>query len=295
MAPSQKPTQSRCRTVQFLFGLVLVLSLFWLGYLVIHSEKHDKTVQPSTEADRPYDKFRIGGINLLEYDPEGLIVRLSVEEVVHRKRRSRLFEYQNLKELHFNHTHFDLYPRKQVSSENIYGIPYDLLGKCFHLISGSGTLKPIESYLKENSDIDLDVLSRIQFDDLVLNIHYPPGASLEVTAEKAYIGGDFQSFVLIGNVRIITPHGENVQAPLAVFSRKFDGILIPSGHFRKGIYERKKTFYRLNDKGSLLQLTQFPDIRYVDPLEVKEEELYGKIFQKLPPYQRVMFGISPLQ
>lgn len=294
MTPSQSSALTLCWIKRFLIGLV-VLSIAGLGCLVIHSGKREGGAHLQTEVERPYDKFRVGEINLVEYDHEGLIIRLSVEEVIHRKRRSRLFEYQNLKELRFAHTLLDIYPRKPGNSSNNYGIPYDLLGRCFHFVPGSGTPKPIESYLKENSDIDLDVLSRIQFDDLVLNIHYPTGASLAVTAEKAYSGGDFQSFVLVGSVRIITPHGENVHAPLAVFSRKFDGILFPSGHFRQESYEGKKTFYRLNTEGSLLRLTQFPDIKYVDPLEVKEEELYDKIFRKLPPFQRIMFGITALQ
>jgi len=266
-----------------------------LIYPAVNSDKHENAEQPTTAAERPYDKFRAGKINLLEYDQDDLIIKLSVEEIIHRKRRSRLFEYQNLKELYFNQTVFDIYIHKPFHSANNYRIPFDLLERCVHLAPGAGAAKPIESYLKETSDSDLDILSRIKFDRLALNVHYPTGDSLGVTAEKASIGGDFQSFVLEGDVRILSPYGEVLRAPQAVFSRGLDGILFPSGHFRQEKYDRNKTFYRLIANGRLVRLPQAPSVNYADPLEAKEEELYGKIFNKLPPYQRIMFGITAPQ
>lgn len=263
--------------------------------MAVNPRTHEKAAQSPPAMERTYDKFRAGKINLLEYDYKDLIIKLSVEEIVHRKRRSGFFEYQNLKELNLKHAAFDIYLYSPVHSVNNHGIPFDLLERCVHLLPGAGEAKPLESYLQETSDVDLDVLSRIQIDFFTLNIHYSTGASLEVAAEKAFLGGDFMSFVLEGNVKILTPNGEVVRAPQAVFSRRYEGILFPSGHCWKETCVRQKTFYRLKADGRLVRLPELPDVRYADPLAAKEEELYGKIFSKLPPYQRVMFGIPAPQ
>jgi len=294
MTPSRTHTSAPRWARRLLCGLVPALSVAFLIYPSVHSSKEENAAHPPA-AERSYDKFRAGNIKLLEYDQDVLMTKVSAGEIIHRKRRSRMFEYQNLKELYFNHTVFDIYLHKSFHSENNYLIPFDLLERCVHPVPGAGAVKPIESYLKETSDSDLDILSRIQFDRLTLNVHYPTGDSLEVTAEKASISGDFQSFVLVGDVRILFPHGEVLRAPQAVFSRGMDGILFPSGHFRQEKYDRDKTFYRLIADGRLVRLPQAPNIQYRDPLEAKEEELYGRILKKLPPYQRIMFGIPALQ
>jgi len=295
MAPSRTHTPALRWAGRLLCGLVPALFIALLIYPALHSGEDENALQPPQAAQRPYDKFRAGKIELREYDKDALLIKISVEEIVHKKRRSRLFEYQNLKELYFSHAVFDIYPHQTFPAATHYGIPFDLLERCVHAVPGAGAVKPLESYLQETSDSDVDILSRILFYRFSLNIHYPAGDSLEVTAEKASIAGNFQSFVLAGEVKIILPHGEVLRAPQAVFSRGMDGILFPSGHMRQETYEQRKTFYRIVADGRLLRLSPAPDVRYGDPLEAKEADLYGRVLKKLPPYQRIMFGIPALQ
>jgi len=292
MAPSQAPSPVMQRVKRSLSGLLLALFAAWLVCSAVRNDGEKSAVQPRTAGERTYDKFRAGNVSLLEYDQNGLMIRLSIEEIIHRKRKTPFFEYQNLKELRLHSAVFDIYLSDSASSAEKCGIPFHLLERCIHLLPGVEKARPIASYLEENTDGETDILSRIQFDRLAVKIHYSTGTVLELAAEKAFLGGDFKSLVLEGNVKILTPKGQAVRAQQAVITRKFDGILFPGGHFLQKTFEKQKSFYRLSADGRLTRLQPPPDVRYADPLAAKEQELYDRIFKKLPPHQRIMFGIT---
>jgi hypothetical protein len=291
--PSRIPPRTFQKVGLFVGSLVLALSMTLLVYYVAANHRPPESAVPSPFAEgRQYDKFQFSGVKSFEYDGYGgLTIKLSADSIIHRKRKSKFFEYQNLKELYLDRAVLDLYPGKEPSLAEGRCLPFALLAKSINLVPGAGPARSIESYLQETGDIDLDILSRVLFDDFSLNIHYPTGRFLAITAEKAWIGGDFQSLVLEGAVRVISTGGEVVRASRAVVSRRFDGILLPSGYLRQEVYQSHQAFFRLTAEGRLAWSSRAPRVEYGDQLEAKENEFYGRILGKIPPYQRVMFGL----
>jgi hypothetical protein len=268
------------------------IPLILTALLVSLTHCRRNSVAPQYTDNLQYDKFKLGKIELVEYDRDDLVIKITADSIIRRKRKSKLFEYQNLKELCVKNIILNVYLNKRNLPLNNSGFPFTILNKCMMSLSGTNTLKSMESYLQETTDIDLDILSRMLFEGVSLNINYPSGGLLAISAESATIGGDFRNLIMSGDVVITSRHGDTIRAPQAVLSHKFNGILFPSGHLRQKTYHKRQTFYRFASDGKIVKSHKTPKIRYTDLVEESEEKFYNKIFERVPAYVRFMFGMT---
>jgi len=126
-----------------------------------------------------YDNFKVEKISIVKRKDNRLFFSFSADRVVHRKRISKFFVYQNLKEIFLSGVQIDFYPYNMAPLKNKNTLlPLDDIGSTFASLGKPST--PIEEYLAGKADIDLDLLSRIVFENLSLNIFLSPEAFAKV-------------------------------------------------------------------------------------------------------------------
>jgi hypothetical protein len=152
-----------------------------------------------------------------------------------------------------------------------------------------------EDYLEGNSDVNLDLLTRIFIEDLLFNIHLPSGRMFSISAKVARINPDYENIVLGGPVSIVSPYGKNLHTLEVVWSKKYNGFYFPSGYSLVNKEYKKRTFFTLNAKGKFSEVFPIPEINYTDIIEEKEKVLYTYLSPKMPPHIRFMFGMTGVQ
>ena len=273
--------------------LLFIIAIF--VYSPVHNkESPGSNLQPDIDIrDKPeghYDNFRVDKISIMKRQDNRILFSLSADKVIHRKRISKLFVYQNLKEIYMSGIKIDFYPYNNISirHKNI-AIPVDDIGSIFTSLGKPST--SIEEYLAGNADIDLDLLSRLLLEDLSINIHLPDNKNIVLTAKSTRINIDLENIVLEGHVKVITSDGKELLASQAVWSRKFNGIYLPDGHTLQNEQRKGKAFFAITTKGKFSRVWKCPNIEYVDLLEEREKDLYAHLSKKMPAYARFMFGM----
>lgn len=168
-------------------------------------------------------------------------------------------------------------------------LPLDDIGSSFASLGKPPT--PIEEYLAGNADIDLDLLSRILFENLSLNIFLSPDKKISISAKFARVNTDLENIVLEGPITIVDSDRGEMLASEAVWSRKFNGIYLPDGYVLNNKQFKGKAFYTIDTKGKFSKALKLPDIEYKDFIEEREKVLYAYLSKNTPPYLRLMFGI----
>jgi hypothetical protein len=283
----------RHRIGRVVLPLLLVLSFAALFILFTKKEEdpglsNEATLRDVPEAD--YDQFKAEKVFITEQQGARTLFTLYADSIIHRKRRAKFFVYQNLKEIHLKNAKIDIYPESNPSSTNRkQALPFDLFKSSFE--SFGNTPASVQDYLAGNSDLNLDLLSRVLLDELSIDIHLPGSKRFSLCAERARINVDFENIVLEGEVRIVAADGMELRAPQAVWSRKLDGIYLPGRHVLQNRSRDERAFFAMTPEGGLARLAKTPDIDYADLLEEKEKIFYSNISEKMPAYSRVMFGM----
>ena len=248
----------------------------------------DSMVNP---AEKMYDNFRAENVSLIRKKDNKLFFVLTAEEIIHRKRFSRLFLYQNLKEVYISGAKIDIYFNALSSAGN--NLLMDEIHDILRSLGKEST--SIDEYFSGKvPDSDLDLLSRIFFENLSLNIYYPDRKKISFSALYATVTPDLNNLVFSGTVQFTDSVRRKFVSSKVVWSKKHNGIYFPEGYTLHNSQYRNKSFYAVNKDGDFSMLWNIPAIDYVDYLEVAESRLYAKLMKKLPPYAKLMLGL-PLQ
>jgi len=242
-------------------------------------------------AEKMYDNFRAENVSLIRKKDNKLFFVLTAEEIIHRKRFSRLFLYQNLKEVYISGAKIDIYFNALSSAGN--NLLMDEIHDILRSLGKEST--SIDEYFSGKvPDSDLDLLSRIFFENLSLNIYYPDSKKISFSALYASVTPDLNNLVFSGTVQFTDSMRRKFVSSKVVWSKKHNGIYFPEGYTLHNSQHRNKSFYAVSKEGDFSRLWDIPAIDYADYLEVAESRLYAKLMKKLPPYAKLMLGL-PLQ
>lgn len=247
-------------------------------------------IAPEMKPEDDYDQFYMNKLSLLKREGGKMVFSLSADKVFKRKRATKFFVYQNLKEICMSDVRIDVYPdnKRALTKKNTVAIPVDEIGKS---IASMGKSTPVEEYLSGSSDLDLDLLSRFLLEKCDLDIHISSGKKLSISAAGAKINIDFQNIIFAGGIKVIDSAGNGISADEAVWSGKKGGLYMPNGYISKNVRYQGKAFFGINRVGELGQSLKVPDIEYSDPLEERENKVYADISAKMPGYAKLMFGM----
>ncbi len=273
------------------FIFIAFLLLLTLAIFVYYPNKKTKSYDINSEnnLEEQADDFRVDNISIVRYEDNRKLFSLSADKVIHRKRISKLFVYQNLKEIYMSGVKIDIYSGNSASNKKHIAIPVDDIGRSFTSLGKPST--SMEEYLSGNLDIDLDLLTRTLIEDLSINVYISQNKKISFIAKGARINVDFENLILEGPVKIIASDGKELTSSLAVWSGKFNGIYLPEGYMMGDFYLKRKAFFTLTRKGEFSKISVIPKIRYNDVIEEKEKIFYARLFGKMPAYMRVMFGL----
>ncbi len=249
------------------------------------SNQFNKTGKETLLSNAFYDSFLVESINITKKEHNKLLFTFSADEIIHRKRRAKLFVYQNLKELYLSKVRIEIYPPDPDKNMMLF----DNISTSIASIGKPGT--SAAEYLTGSSDPELDLLTSLLFKDIAINIRLPQDKSVFFSASQAKINADFANIVLHGEVKVKASDKAVLQSTLAIWSKEHNGIYLPDGYVFKSAYYKKKAFMRISQKGELLRQTKIPSIEYTDPIEEKEKILYTKISKNLPLHIRLMLGL----
>jgi len=289
-----KPLKNRWLVI-ILIALLLLLVKAIFFYSSSDNEIPESNIsQPDiallSDHEEYYDNFMVDKISIKKHEDNRVVFFLLIDKVIHRKRISKFFVYQNLKEIFLSGVQIDFYPYNMASLKNkTFLIPLDDLSSTFASLGNPST--PVEDYLAGNADIDLDLLSRILFENLSLNIFLSPDKKISISAKFARVNTDLENIVLEGPVTIVDSDGGEMLASEAVWSKKFNGIYLPEGYILNNKQHKGKAFFAINIKGKFSKVLKLPDIEYKDFIEEREKVLYAYLAKNMPPYLRLMFGI----
>jgi hypothetical protein len=277
--------------------LFMVISSCAFLFLFLNSKKAgndeilaENDAQNFTEKD--YDNFRVEHVSVIRKRDNKPHFVLTADEIVHRKRFSKLFLYQNLKEIYISGAKIDIYLNNRASSgKNL--LPVDEMNEIFRSLGKQPTSLNDYSAGKV-ADSDLDLLSRIFFENLSLNIYYPDRKKISFSALYAAVTPDLNNLVFSGTVQLTDSMRRKFISSKVVWSKKHNGIYFPEGYTLHKSHYRKESFYAMRENGDFLKLWDVPAIDYADYLEVAESRLYAKLMKKLPLYAKMMLGL-PLQ
>lgn len=278
----------------FIVFPLLIIAIFVSFPILNKKSKNDNSRPGMSLRDKPeeyYDNFSVDEVSLLKHQNGRILFSLSADKVIHRKRISKLFVYQNLKEIYISGVKVDIFPYNNESSrhKNIV-LPVDDIGGSFASFGKPST--PIEDYLSGNADTDLDLLTRLLIESLSISIHLPYDKLIYLTAKGARINIDLENIVLEGPVKVIASDGRELNTSEAVWSKKFNGIYLPHGYTLQNGYMGGKAFFVINREGELVKRLKVPEIEYKDILEEREKVFYADLSKKMPAYMRFMFGMG---
>jgi hypothetical protein len=281
-------------------GIPLLLIIAVFVNFPLHNEKSKtdipiQNVSNRYNPDNPeefYDNFKIENISIERRENNRVLFTLSADKVIHRKRISRIFVYQNLKEIFMAGVRIDFYPyyKTQIDKYKNIAIPVADIVNSFTSLGKPPTSR--EDYLSGNSDINLDLLTRILLEDLSFNLHLPSEKMFFITTKLARINPDFENIVLGGPVSIVSPDGKELHTLEAVWSKKYNGFYFPKGYTLQKTEYKKRTFITLNAKGKFSEVSPIPEIQYTDVIEEREKTLYAYMSKKMPAHLKLMFGMT---
>lgn len=284
-------------SISVLFILFIIVSSCAFLFLFLNSKKaSDDDVLAENDAqnftEKNYDNFRAEHVSVIRKRDNKPHFILTADEIIHRKRFSKLFLYQNLKEIYISGAKIDIYLNNRASSGNNL-LPVDEMNDIFRSL-GKQPTSLNDYYAGKVADSDLDLLSRIFFENLSLNIYYPNRKKISFSALYAAVTPDLNNLVFSGAVQFTDSMRRKFVSSKVVWSKKHNGIYFPEGYTLHNSQQRDESFYAVNKEGDFTRLWNTPAIDYADYLEVTESRLYAKLMKKLPPYAKMMLGL-PLQ
>lgn len=235
-----------------------------------------------------YDKFAIEGIDIVNRGEDNRITfSLSADKVVHRKRISKLFVYQNLKEIYLSGVKINIFNslnKKQNSNQ----IAFNDMGNS--LISLGKPSTQIEDFIEGKADIGMDFLTRMLFENLYINMYFSHGNKISIEATTATLNTDFKNIILKGMVKIVSSDSREFNTSEAVWSKKYNGIYFPKGYSIEKSLNKGEAFFVISQNGKFTRLSDMPKIDYIDWIEEKEEMFYASLSKKIPKHIKLSFG-----
>lgn len=303
---------------RLIFGCILLV--FSAGALFFAVPRHASnegmhSQPPHARAPRDFDSFRINDLSMVEKKGNSVLFSLSAKQVVHRKRRNDFFVYNNIKEIYMRDVRLDIYPGtaevtaavtagadhtvKQIAParprraterprfvKKDISIPAKDIGGIFHNLSDS---TPIKRYLSGHPDIDLNLLSRLLMENMVMVFHLGDGKTLSISAGGAILNlDDLQNMIFIDNVVITGSDGYRIETDKCIWSRKFHGILFPHGYTASRREVHGGHFFLVSRGGVLSRTAHVPKVNYVDLLGQREKELIDRLGKYLPGYLQLI-------
>ena len=285
------------QSISALLILFIIVSLSAFLFLFLNNKKaSDDDILAENNAEnfteKNYDNFRVEHVSVIRKKDNKPHFILTADEVIHRKRFSKLFSYQNLKEIYISGAKIDIY-LNNISSSGNSSLLFDEMNEIFASLGKQST--SLDDYSAGKvADSDLDLLSRIFFENFSLNIYYPAGKKLSFSALYASVNPDLNNLVFSGTVQFTDSMQRKFISSKVVWSKKHNGIYFPEGYTLLNSQQRNESFYAVNKDGDFTRLWNIPAIDYADYLEVAESRLYAKLMKKLPPYAKMMLGL-PMQ
>jgi len=285
------------QSISVLLILFIVVSSSALLFLFLDSKKaSDDDIIAENDGqnftEKNYDNFRAEHVSIIRKKNNKPHFVLTADEIIHRKRFSKLFLYQNLKEIYISGAKIDIYLNNMASSGNNL-LPVDEMNDIFRSL-GKQPTSLNDYYAGKVADSDLDLLSRIFFENLSLNIYYSDRKKISLSSLYAAITPDLNNLVFSGTVQFTDSIQRKFISSKVVWSKKHNGIYFPEGYTLHNSQQRNKSFYTVNKDGDFTRLWDIPAIDYADYVEVAESRLYAKLMKKLPPYAKMMLGL-PMQ
>ena len=272
-------------------GLLAIIILFWF---IPHHKKSSGNNQQADIALRlkpgeNYDQFYVDKLRVIKRENGNIFLFISADKVYKRKRISKLFVYQNLKEICISGARIDIYAYHGASAKETptAAIPIDEIGKSIISIAPPST--PVEEYVAGNADSKLDLLSRLLLHKVTLNMYSTPGRKISIEAERATVNPDLLYIVFEGSIKIVDSSGNVMSTEKAVWSKQNRGLYVPGLYISRHIPYKGKAFFIMNKEKGLLKDAKVPDMDFADPLEQMENELYAHISKDLQGYAKFMF------
>lgn len=253
-----------------------------LDVILSNSEKTKGTGSISAVHGENIDNYLVKNIAVNKYNSQGILFSIKADTIVHRYRQFMQYAtYQNLKEIYITNIKLDTYAANNIMP--IEGISNTI--KLFETKLGAVEENPI------NTDGDnLDLLTRILFKKIAINMHYSENNKTVITAEKARISLDNKNLVLEEEVKFTSPDKREIFASQAVLTYKFNGIYFPNGYTQDSRY-MDKTFFTLDAEGGLSESKEIPLITYGDLISEGEQKLYEQSLKDASPYIKAMLGM----
>lgn len=278
-------------TCIFIFVSLVFSVLIALSFFHFYNEMAPvvKGVSPDISIGIPiekaYESFSAENIAIAKKQNDKVLFSVTANRVIHRKRASRIFIYQNLKEVYLSGVAIDLYTYNKANM-----IMFEDFG-CILTTLGNRAITFDDYASGTVPDSELDILSRIILEDIIIKIHYPGGKTASVESPKATVNFITGNIVFNDRVKLTDATGRILCSKIAVWLKGYKSFYFPDGYSRGGVQYIRKAAYTLREDGRFSRPLRIPKIRYVDFIEKSEEEFYSKIFKKLPPYVRMMFGV----
>lgn len=258
-----------------------------LLFLIVHGETSMAVHAPAPTLPADYENFHAEKIVLSKYVGSDTVFTFSVKEMYQRKRVSKLFVYENLKELFFRDVVLEVF----TGFEGKPAIPLDDLGGSLKALESS--LLPAKDALAENmTDVEMSLVSRVVMDSISLKIHLDNDSHVEITADEAVINSLFDMLIMSGNVRMYSK-SRVVSATKAIWTSKHNGLFFPEGYSMNGVKQKEKAFFILHGQ-SFDEAIEVPAIDYSDVLDRKETDFYNGIAGNLTSMERLVLGIQPV-
>jgi len=253
----------------FLFIFVLAI-LFFYELKKIKKHKYVKSKNSNFTIKFEDFDFSIKEVSLSRRSKDKVLI-LYAKEITQRNRKSSFFEYHNLKEI-------------VIYDANIY-LEKNL--KHFNFLKNSSLFSEksknfFETDTDKDTDENVNIITRIIFLPLSINLKISKNKMIKIEAEEAYTV-DFKNF-LLKNTIINTSHKAPFYASQAILSIKYNGIYFPQGYKYKNKIFNHPSYLKLTNKGFYIKFSGIPSIMYRDLVEEKEKELLSK-FSKKRPFQ----------
>lgn len=238
-----------------------------------------------------YDEFSVENVSLLRKIGDKTCFSLIANKVVHRKRSSRLFYYENIKEIVVSDANISIYECGGLSNKasDSNAMLFDNI-KCLATSFGKPPMS-VEDYIDTKmADKDLSIMSRVIFENVSINMHWSNNSRMTITATNADLSADLENMIFTGSVEVIDASKRKFSSSKAVWSKKHRGIYFPEGYVSQNKEHRNGTLFSVNRKGEFFNMVTTA-IQYIDLVEKNEDEFYSRFIKKIPPPIRIMLGL----
>jgi len=217
---------------KLLKSALIVFLLFVLCCAVFICLGHPKNGQPEDTdecsfpslgnvSEMDYDGFKAENISVVKKRNQKLFLSLTADRIAHRKRSAHFFSYQNVKEIYLSGVSIDVYLDAESGDNTLQGslIPLDDMNSILTSF-GKPPTSPDEFTAGTIADSELDLLSRIIFENISITIHHSKNRKLSISAKKASVHFDLQNIVFEDSVRITGPFDRTLFSSKAVWSKR---------------------------------------------------------------------------